>query len=110
MLYPLIASVLCLTAIDHWTTYLCLRAPVEGWSIVEANPIADWLFQALGLVPGLAVDSVVTLIAVAFLVQTHRVPHPVRVAFFAGVAVWTAHAVVNNFHALSVMGLSPTGG
>ena len=25
------------SAADHWTTYLCLRAPVAGWNVTEAN-------------------------------------------------------------------------
>ena len=49
MLHLLVALTLLLTAADHWTTYLCLRAPVAGWQVIEANPIADWLFQNLGI-------------------------------------------------------------
>ena len=44
---------LFMTAADHWTTWLCLHRPVEGWKVTEANPISDWLFGAVGLVPGL---------------------------------------------------------
>ena len=44
MLALLAVLTLALTAADHWTTYLCLRAPVEGWQVTEANPLASWLF------------------------------------------------------------------
>ena len=46
----LISLVLLASAADHWTTYLCLRAPVSGWVVTEANPITAWMFQQFGLV------------------------------------------------------------
>ena len=72
MLQVLALLTVLLSAVDHWTTYLCLRAPHQGWEVTEANPIADWLFSSLGLVPGLLIDSFVTLAAVAFLLGTRR--------------------------------------
>ena len=100
---------LALSAADHWTTYLCLRNPVAGWEVTEANPISDWLFQGMGLVPGLILDSVVTLIAVVLLLMTSRIPQFAKGAFFCLVVMTTSYAVVNNFEALSVLGLSPLG-
>jgi hypothetical protein len=100
---------LLLSAADHWTTYLCLRQPVEGWMVTELNPIADWLFTTIGLVPGLLVDSAFTLAAVGFLLTTHRLARPVKGLFFAVIAAWTAFAVVNNLNALEALGLSPLG-
>ena len=61
MLRLLAGFTLLLTGADHWTTYLCLRMPVEGWEVIEANPLADWLFQVMGLVPGPAIDTAITL-------------------------------------------------
>ena len=110
MLHTLIALTLMLTAADHWTTYLCLRSPVPGWQVTEANPLAEWLFLNIGLVPGILLDSVVTLAAVAFLRGTPLVPTPAKGAFFVVVVVWTGWAVVNNTHALIALGLSPLGG
>ena len=69
-MYILAILTLLLSAADHWTTYLCLRAPVAGWHVAEANPLAEWLFASFGLVPGLLIDSGVTLVAVAFLLST----------------------------------------
>ena len=110
MFYFLASLTLILTAADHWTTYLCLRAPVEGWAVSEANPIAESLFGAVGLVPGLMIDSVVTIFAIAFLITTPRLPRAVKGAFFLCVVFWTTHAVVNNLEAIRMLGLSPLGG
>ncbi len=98
-----------LAAADHWTTYLCLRQPVEGWQVLEANPISDWLFAVVGLVPGLLIDSVVTLAAVAYLLATRAFPEPAKGIFFGVVIAWTAYAVVNNLQAIETLGLSPLG-
>jgi hypothetical protein len=100
---------LLLTAADHWTTYLCLRTPIPGFEVSEANPIAGWLFGSLGLVPGLALDSVATLVALAFLLSTRLIPRPAKRIFLLVVIAWTGYAVVNNLHAIASMGLSPLG-
>ena len=97
------------SAADHWTTYLCLRSPVPGWQVAEANPVARWLFETLGLVPGLMVDSVVTVAAVVFLIGTPLIPLRARAAFLALVSVWTLVAVANNVQALQALGLSALG-
>ncbi len=102
-------ALLCLTAADHWTTYLCLRAPVAGFHVSEANPIAAVLFQQVGLVPGLVVDGLLTLGALLFLVWTRRLPEAVKVLFLVTVAVWTGAAVANNLDVLAELGLSPFG-
>jgi len=100
---------LLLSAADHWTTYLCLRTPLEGWEITEANPLAEWLFGAAGLVPGLWIDSAVTVVAVGFLLSTRLLSESAKVCFFSLIAVWTGIAVLNNLKAISVIGLSLTG-
>ncbi len=100
---------LALSAADHWTTYLCLRSPVAGWTVTEANPISDWLFEGVGLVPGLVIDSVVTVVAVILLLTTSRVPQFAKGAFFSLVVLTTGYAVINNVEALSALGLSPLG-
>ena len=110
MFYFLASLMLLFTAADHWTTYLCLRAPVDGWVVTEANPLAEWLFNSMGLVPGLLFDSVVTIFAIAFLLITPRLRRNVKAAFFVCVLFWTGHAVVNNLHAIRMLGISPLGG
>jgi len=107
MLRVLAGSSLLLTGVDHVTTWLCLRDPVSGWDVTEANPIADWLFQSTGLVPGLAIDSVVTLAAVGFLLFTAALPQSIKVAFLALITLTTGYAVLNNLRAMTEMGLWP---
>jgi hypothetical protein len=109
MLRILAMLTLILTGADHWTTYLCLRAPVEGWQVVEANPAVNWLFQQTGLVGGLAIDSAVTIGAVAFLLVTRRFGARTKSFFFAIIAASTSYAVVNNFQAVTALGISPLG-
>jgi len=109
MLWPLAALTLLLSAADHWTTYLCLRQPVSGWQVTEANPISGWLFASVGLVPGLFLDSVVTVAAVTFLVQTRRLGGITKTTMFCIVAGATAYAVLNNYRALLALGLEPWG-
>lgn len=100
---------LIVSAVDHWTTYLCLRTPIPGWSVEEANPLAEWLFHTAGLVPGLLIDSAVTLCGVTFLVVTNQVPRVAKHLFFALVIAWTTLAVANNLEAIEALGLSPLG-
>ena len=109
MLNLLALLTLLLTAADHWTTYLCLKSPVPGFDVSEANPIADWLFRSLGLVPGIFVDTAVSLAAIGFLVSTALIPLAAQRVFLMVVIGWTGYAVVNNLHAIVVMGLSPLG-
>ena len=91
MLRFLAALTLMLSASDHWTTYLCLRQPVAGFDVTEANPFAAWLFSSAGLVQGLLIDSVITLAALVFLLHTRRLSKRVKVGFLTTVA-W-AHLI-----------------
>lgn len=109
MLPALALAYLFLTAADHWTTYVCLRQPVPGFQVTEANPVAAWLFDAVGLVPGLALDSVVTIGAVAFLLTTARLPKLAKALFLLALCAWTAAAVANNLDTAAILGLSPVG-
>lgn len=98
------------SAADHWTTYLCLRAPVDGWEVAEANPLAEWLFQSVGLVPGLMLDTAVTIAGISFLLVTGSVPALAKRLFFSLVILWTTLAVVNNLRAVEALGLPLLGG
>ncbi len=109
MLHLLAALTLLLSAADHWTTYLCLRSPVSGFDVTEANPFSAWLFQSVGLVEGLMIDSLLTVAALAFLLTTRRMPRAAKVAFLVAVIGWTGFAVANNLNAIYLLGLSPLG-
>jgi hypothetical protein len=63
----------------------------------------------VGLVEGLAIDSVLTIAAVFFLVTTHRMPRVGKLALLAAVIGWTSFAVANNLQAIYLLGLSPLG-
>ena len=105
-MYPLAIATLLVSAADHWTTYVCLRAPVPNWHVTEANPLADWLFQNLGLVNGLLLDSGLTLAAVAFLITTPRLPDWAKRGVFTLLIGVTGFAAVSNYQAIRTMGLS----
>jgi hypothetical protein len=106
MLRVLVLFTLLVSAADHWTTWLCLRAPIVGWDVQELNPISEWLFQSVGVGTGLLLDSAVTGAGLIFLVATPRLPRSAKLAFLATVVVATGYAVVNNLGVISRMGLS----
>lgn len=106
MLGSLAALLFVLTALDHWTTWLCLRADVSGWTAIEANPVAGWLFGSVGLTGGLMTDSAVTLAAVLFVMHTRLLPLRAKCAALGLLCFTTAIAVVNNMAALHALGLS----
>ena len=107
MLRALAGFTLLLTGADHWTTYQCLRAPVAGWNVVEANPLADWLFNGVGLVTGLAIDSAITFVAVGFLLATTRFADGLKISLLGFISVTTGYAVLNNIQAMASLGISP---
>lgn len=109
MLHGLAILTLLLTFADHWTTYLCLRSPIVGWQVVEANPAVDLLFQGAGLLGGLMIDSIFTIAAVTFLLYTQAFQKHVKQAFLAFIVVTTGYAVANNLQAISALGISPLG-
>lgn len=103
-------TTILLTCVDHWTTYLCLHAPVDGWSVVEANPVAQWLFGWAGLGKGLMIDSILTLGAVLFLSTTEVFGRSLKISLLAIITISTGYAVINNLGAISRMGLAPWSG
>lgn len=88
--------VVLLNLADNTTTFLCLRAPVPGFEVMEANPAAAWLFDAVGLLPGLALEMALTTVAIAFLVATTRIPPRAKLALLLVLAALPAWAAVNN--------------
>jgi hypothetical protein len=110
MLRLFTVTTILLTCADHWTTYLCLHAPIDGWIVSEANPLADWLFRRTGLATGLLIDTIVTLAAIAFLSTTTILSRSLRVALLALVTFATGYAVLNNLGAITRMGLAPWSG
>ncbi len=94
---------------DHWTTYLCLRGSIAGWEVTEANPLAAWLFARFGLAQGLWIDTVVTCLALLFVVRTRRVSDAAKLLALGILVATTGWAVANNLEAVQRLGLSITG-
>ncbi|MGY8736290.1 MAG: hypothetical protein ACKVIW_02090 [bacterium] len=103
-------TTILLTCADHWTTYLCLQEPIQGWDVVEANPVAEWLFSWAGLNAGLFIDSFITLGAVFFLLTTPVFDRSVKVGLLAVITMATGYAVINNLGAISRIGIAPWSG
>jgi len=107
--FGLAAVALLLTAADHWTTYVCLSGPVDGWDVREGNPLAEWLFVRAGLVPGLLIDSVITAAAIGLLLTSRSFAGWARISFLTALVLSTGYAVANNLHAIDRLGLRPLG-
>jgi hypothetical protein len=103
------ALALLFALLDHWTTWLCLRTPIPGWEVREANPLAAWLFGSVGLAEGLWVDSLVTLAAVLLVARTQKVSRAVKLVLLGLLITTSAFAVANNFGVIQRLGLSATG-
>lgn len=110
MLRLFVGLTIALTCADHWTTYLCLHAPVEGYDVVEANPVAQWLFDQAGLATGLLIDTALTLVAVTYLTRTGVLAHGIKIALLCFISCSTGWAVLNNLGAITRMGIAPWSG
>jgi hypothetical protein len=88
--------VILLNLADNTTTFLCLRAPVAGFELSEANPAAAWMFGMFGLRTGLIVEMLVTSAAVIFLVATDHVPPRIKLALLILLVALPAWAALNN--------------
>jgi hypothetical protein len=97
--------VLLFNLTDNTTTFLCLRAPVNGFDVIEANPFARWLFDAVGLAQGLMIETVLTTAAVGFLVFSPRISPRVRMAVLVVLTVLPAWATLNNLQVMRAIGL-----
>ena len=93
---------------DNATTFLCLRAPVAGFELVEANPAAAWLFGKIGLLPGLVLEMAVTTAAIGFLVATERISPRVKLALLVVLAALPAWAAINNWYVIRATGVAVT--
>ena len=109
MRFALGILVVLLNAADNITTFLCLRAPVPGFELSEANPAASWLFGAMGLRSGLIFEMVVTTAAVALLVVTDHVPPRIKIALLIVLAALPAWAAANNAWVIKATNLSLAG-
>jgi hypothetical protein len=97
--------VLVFNLADNATTFLCLSASTPGFEVFEANPVAAWTFETLGLASGLLLETLVTTAAVAFLIFTERVPARMKLALLGLLSLLPAWAAVNNLQVAWDVGL-----
>lgn len=83
-------------AADNLTTYLCLRSPIDGFEIYEANPLAAWGFNMVGLELGLWIETALCGAAILFLVYSPLFGFRARMALLAVLAALPAGAAANN--------------
>jgi hypothetical protein len=105
MLHVFAGLALLFALLDHFTTWLCLRAPIPGWEIREANPLAAWLFERVGLIEGLAIDTGVTALALVLVAYAARMPRAARLSLLGLLIGTSAFAVANNFDMIQQIGL-----
>jgi hypothetical protein len=105
MRIPLGLAVVAFNLLDNATTFLCLRAPVAGFEVVEANPFARFLFDGVGLVPGLLLETLVTTSTVACLIFCARISAPLRLGLLAVLALLPAWATLNNLLVMRAVGI-----
>lgn len=105
MLHAFAGLALLFALLDHFTTWLCLRTPIPGWEIREANPLAAWLFQHVGLIEGLAIDTGVTALALMLVAYTARLPRAARLSLLGLLIGTSAFAVANNVDVIQQVGL-----
>lgn len=81
---------LLLAGIEKWATYACSQAPIDGLAMAEVNPVSAWLLEAIGPPAAPAVDALVTLAVVVFLLRTRLLPGTARAGLLLAVAALTA--------------------
>ena len=101
--WTLIAVFVAVTMADAYTTWACLHEPIPG--LVEANPIAAWLFGLIGLVPGLVVDGIGTAIVLGWFGITKKVSPVYKFLFLLPVLVLNVWAVWHNYQIMVELGL-----
>ena len=91
---------------DNISTYFALSLPAkEGLLISEANPIAAWIFEAMGLVKGLIFEFVLSIGLLYWLMGVKTIPYKWKVVIFAGILIPTVYAVINNIGVLTLVGV-----
>ena len=104
------ALVLLLNLADNATTYFCLVEPIPGFLVVEANPVARWVFDSIGLLKGLVFEMGVTTLTVGFLIWTSVLSPRLRMAILLVLIVLPGIAVWNNLRVIEALGIMPSFG
>jgi hypothetical protein len=94
--------------LDNATTFACLHRPPAGFDVYEANPIARWLFDSIGLVEGLLLETTLTTVAIGFVVATGMIPPRTKLVLLGGLVLLPAWAVANNLGVMHAIGVLPS--
>ena len=97
--------VLLFNLLDNLTTFVCLRASSPIFEVFEANPVARWTFDQLGLMQGLVLETAVTTAAVTFLILTNRISATPKLVLLGSLALLPAWAAINNLQVAWTVGL-----
>ena len=109
MRFALAGAALLLNAMDNFTTFRCLTDPVSRHGVYEANPLASWAFDQIGLLPGLMVDTVLATLAVGFLLFSGAFDLRIRLGILVVMVGASGWAVVNNLGVMQTLGLALLG-
>jgi hypothetical protein len=91
-----VSLVFVLSLLDNYTTWVMLHAPVPGWDVVEANPIAAAFFNRFGLEAGLLGDTVITGAACVWGYRTKIATEKTKLLWCSLLSLVSLFAVVNN--------------
>lgn len=89
---------------DSWTTHRCLYKPFEGYIVVEANPFAQFIFNAIGLGPGLLLDLAITIGLILLVTQTRIFSDWAKVLLLLLLGLPPAYAAWNNYQVMQMIG------
>jgi hypothetical protein len=84
------------------------HAPVEGST--SSRRIRSPAALRRGLTAGLAIDTVLTLLAIAYLSLTRTLAHGVKLGLLCIITFSTGFAVLSNLDAIIQMGIAPWSG
>ena len=93
----LAASLVLLKLMDCTTTYIGL----QSHHVMESNPVADWIFGVVGVLPGMTVMMMMTILAAIYFAS--RSKYGARI--LGVLVVVHAFVVASNFRTLWLVGL-----
>ncbi len=90
-------AVILANVVDNVTTYMALTASTPGVRLFEANPLADWGFQRIGMVPFLVVEFLLTAAILVWLIRCKEIGNWTKLAILSCLLALAGGAAINNF-------------
>ena len=106
LVWTLTIVFIALQLADFYTTWACLHQPIPGWEALEINPISALLFERLGLVPGLVLDTTLGTGVIVWLARVRYLKYRLKIGLLVFLTFITACAVVNNYYNMVKMGIA----